>query len=71
MWLTSKRPTARRTARCSSMIPVYCTGMSQPPKGTIFAPALTWTSRSGVRLSGVDAVVSVIWMPWMPGAPSS
>ena len=36
-------------------MPAYCTGMSQPPKGTIFAPALTWTSWSGVRLSGPDS----------------
>src|SRR5437867_6907851 len=58
MWLMSKSPTARRTARCSSTMPVYCTGISQPPKGTIRAPALTWTSRRGVRLSGVVAVAS-------------
>jgi hypothetical protein len=38
MWLTSKTPTARRTAWCSSMIPVYWTGMSHPPKSTILAP---------------------------------
>src|ERR1700733_3582493 len=41
MWLTSKRPTAVRTARCSAMRPPpgqgYSTGMSQPPKSTILA----------------------------------
>src|SRR5438552_2354291 len=67
MWLMSKRPTARRTARCSSTMPVYWTGISQPPEGTIRAPALTWTSRSGVRLSGVIAVVSV--MEWARTPP--
>src|SRR5438445_4816954 len=63
MWLMSKRPTAPRTVRCSSMIPVYCTGISQPPKGTILAPALTWTSRSGVRLSGVIGAVILLDAP--------
>src|SRR5438093_12488561 len=67
MWLMSKSPTARRTARCSSTMPVYWTGISQPPKGTIRAPALTWTSRSGVRLSGVVAIVSV--MEWARTPP--
>src|SRR5206468_8242029 len=67
MWLMSKSPTARRTARCSSTMPVYWTGISQPPKGTIRAPALTWTSRSGVRLSEVVAVVSV--MEWARTPP--
>ena len=38
MWLTSNRPTALRTAWCSSMMPEYWTGMSQPPKSTILAP---------------------------------
>ena len=41
MWLTSKSPTATRTARCSSMMPVYCTGISHPPNGTMRAPAFT------------------------------
>jgi len=36
MWLTSNSPTALRTVLCSSMTPEYCTGMSQPPKSTIF-----------------------------------
>jgi hypothetical protein len=35
----SKTPTLFRTAWCSSVMLVYCTGISQPPKGTIFAPA--------------------------------
>ncbi len=41
MWLTSKQPTALRTVRCSSTMPVYWTGMSQPPNGTIRAPSRT------------------------------
>src|SRR5881394_2512908 len=48
MWLTSNRPTRSRTARCSSMTPEYSTGMSQPPKSTIFAPMLRCTAFKGV-----------------------
>ena len=48
MWLTSNSPTAVRTAWCSSMMPEYCTGMSQPPKSTILAPNARWTEFSGV-----------------------
>src|SRR5262245_46342284 len=54
MWLTSKIPTPARVARCSSMIPVYWTGMSQPAKGTMRAPALTWAAWSGVRFSAAS-----------------
>ncbi len=52
MWLTSNRPTALRTAWCSSMTPEYWTGMSQPPKSTILAPRARWTALSGVFRSG-------------------
>ena len=38
---TSKIPAWERTARCSGMTPWYCTGISQPAKGTIRAPAAT------------------------------
>ena len=38
MWLTSNSPARVRTAWCSSMMPEYSTGMSQPPKGTMRAP---------------------------------
>src|SRR5579862_7370524 len=48
MWLTSNRPTRSRTARCSSMTPEYSTGISQPPKSTIFAPMLRCTAFKGV-----------------------
>jgi hypothetical protein len=34
----SKRPAALRTAMCSLISLEDSTGMSQPPKGTIFAP---------------------------------
>ena len=44
MWETSKTPAPRRTARCSGMMPSYCSGISQPAKGTIRAPAATWRS---------------------------
>ncbi len=42
MWDTSNRPARVRTARCSSMMPVYCTGISHPLNGTMRAPAATW-----------------------------
>jgi hypothetical protein len=32
-------------------MPEYCTGMSHPPKSTIFAPSLRCTALSGVALS--------------------
>ena len=32
------------TAATSAMTPSYCTGMSQPPKGTMRAPRATWAS---------------------------
>src|SRR5215471_1049698 len=51
MWLTSKRPTVDRTFRCSSMMPTYWTGMSQPPNATMRAPSLRCAAWSGVRLS--------------------
>src|SRR5829696_7137609 len=51
MWLTSTLPARSRTAMCSSRMPAYCTGISQPANGTSFAPAATWRSCSGVRLS--------------------
>ena len=45
---TSKTPQSVRTARCSAMTPSYWTGISQPAKGTMRAPAATWRSWSGV-----------------------
>src|SRR5436190_18916683 len=48
MWLTSKRPAKVRTAWCSSIMPEYWTGISQPPKSTILAPRPRWTEFSGV-----------------------
>ena len=53
----SNSPAAVRTARCSSMMPVYCTGMSQPPNGTMRAPRATCQSYSGVRRFSLMAVV--------------
>src|SRR5512144_711182 len=58
---TSNTPTRSRTARCSAPMPAgYVTGISYPAKGTIFAPSATWKSWSGVRLSAVDGVVSLM-----------
>ena len=44
MWLTSNSPQAERTALCSAITPLYCTGSSHPAKGTIFPPAAVWRS---------------------------
>jgi hypothetical protein len=44
MWLTSNSPARVRTAVCSSMMPGYCTGMSQPAKSTMRAPSARWAS---------------------------
>src|SRR5215472_4270928 len=53
MWLTSNMPTPLRTARCShSKLPLhgYSTGISQPPKLTIFAPKRRWSALRAVFL---------------------
>ncbi len=50
MWLTSNSPAALRTAACSSPTEVYHTGISQPPNGTIRAPAALCVSYKPVRL---------------------
>ncbi len=48
---TSNRPAAVRTARTSSITPAYCTGISQPAKGTRRPPDSAWRAYSGVRCS--------------------
>src|SRR4051812_36968755 len=57
IWLTSKTPTPPRTALCSATSPPfagYSTGISQPPKFTIFAPRRRCTPLRGVfRSSGM------------------
>src|SRR5215470_7874445 len=56
MWLTSNTPTPPRTALCSAIKPPlegYSTGISQPPKLTIFAPNFLWSAFSGVFRSSV------------------
>ena len=54
---TSNAPASVRTARCSSITPAYCTGISQPAKGTIFPPSATCRSWSGVcrSVSGMES----------------
>ena len=42
------------TARCSSITPEYCTGMSHPPKSTIFAPSARCTECNGVARRAVE-----------------
>ena len=46
MWLTSNKPARVRTASCSARMPEYSSGMSQPPKFTIFAPE---TAMNGIQ----------------------
>src|SRR6476646_3407967 len=62
IWLTSNRPTAERTALCSATRPPlagYSTGISQPPKLTIFAPKRRCIALSGVlRSSAMGGVVT-------------
>src|SRR5580692_4169569 len=45
----SKIPAAWRTARCSSVMLVYCTGISQPPKSISLAPNFWCAEKSAVR----------------------
>src|SRR3954470_24532867 len=54
-WLTSKMPTASRTAVCSLTTPepAYSSGIDQPPNSANLAPRLTCRSCSGeVRREG-------------------
>src|SRR4051794_1419776 len=48
-WLTSKRPTASRTAVCSLTTPppAYSSGIDQPPNSASLAPSATCRSCSG------------------------
>src|SRR5262245_33840 len=62
MWERSKRPARSRTARCSSRMPLYWTGIIQPPNSISFAPSATCRSRSGVSWTGVSTA---------PGASAS
>src|SRR5580704_10785807 len=58
MWLTSKTPTPVRTAMCSAIRPEYSTGMSQPPKSTIFAPMRRCMTLRAVLRSATEAGVA-------------
>src|ERR1700761_8761716 len=52
-WLTSKMPTASRTAVCSLTTPVgYSSGIDQPPNSANFAPSATCRSWRGEVSSG-------------------
>src|SRR5688572_2216293 len=50
MWLTSNSPARVRTAMCSSVMPEYSTGMSQPANSTIRAPIARCLAFRGVFL---------------------
>src|SRR5262245_8184935 len=52
-WLTSKTPTASRTAACSFSTPppAYSSGISQPPNSAVFAPRAACRSCRGDRSS--------------------
>ena len=49
----SKTPTLFRTAWCSSMMLLYCTGISQPPKELSWLPALRVRRKAGCVFPGV------------------
>ena len=58
-WLTSKMPTASRTAVCSLTTPEgYSSGIDQPPNSANFAPSATCRSWSGDCRSSADGGVS-------------
>ena len=60
----SNRPARSRTLRCSSMMPLYWTGISQPPNSMSRAPAARCVSQSAVRRSGAAAgEVSLLTLP--------
>src|SRR5690606_33489583 len=49
-WLTSNTTAASRHRRCSCRVPLgYASGISQPPKGTIFAPSARCCASRGER----------------------
>jgi len=57
-WLTSKATASLRHTRCSATVPFgYDSGISHPPKGTIFAPRARCTSWSGDRRSAASGAV--------------
>src|SRR6185312_13366715 len=47
----SKMPAAFRTARCSSVMLVYCTGISQPPNSINFPPSFWCVAKRQVRFN--------------------
>src|SRR5713101_5369600 len=57
MWETSKSPAAVRTLRCSSTMPVYWTGISQPPNSIMRAPAARCRAN---RLVCFGCVVTIV-----------
>lgn len=57
MWEISKIPQDWRTALCSSIIPVYWTGIFQPAKGTILAPNSTCLGSKGVDLINGSSLI--------------
>ena len=63
MWLTSKSPACRRTARCSETTPPNCTGISQPANGTSLPPSSLWSAWSGVRRSDIRAIIGTTANP--------
>ena len=67
----SNRPAAARTARCSSMIPAYWIGISQPAKSTILAPSASWRSRSGVGCGAAADLGHASGASWLGPAPGN
>src|SRR5579884_855669 len=56
----SNSPARFRTASCSLRMLEYCTGISNPPNGTILAPSARWASCRAVRRSAPESVVVIV-----------
>src|SRR5262245_13390120 len=63
----SNSPARSRTARCSSRMPPYWTGIIQPPNSISFAPRASWRSRSGVWWTAVSTVSATSGSAGGPG----
>src|SRR5215204_3963698 len=61
MWEMSKMPAAFRTARCSSTMLEYCTGISHPPNSISLPPSFWCAAKIGERLSDMRRKFSSGW----------
>src|SRR5262249_37430808 len=66
MWLTSKSPARVRTARCSSVMPEYSTGMPLRAISAIRAHGGGWVALGGVFWSGAGELADMPGGDWPP-----